>query len=134
MPGQSVDGTERFEERPDACPLCDEEKTGLDFHHWCYTPEIGCYLCSDCHAHVHGDGENIPSEDDAWKQTTVENLVQRHLETHPEMVDAEDIYERYNIPDTFRVWDSVEAALDCYDHTATDRTQEASSSDITTSE
>ena len=113
-------GTEEFKHRPYHCPLCDEEKTDLDFHHWVYKPEVGCYLCSECHVHVHGEGENIPSKDEAWKQNTVENLVQRHLKVHPKMVDAERIYERYNIPDTFRVWDSVETALDCYDDTGAD--------------
>lgn len=27
---------EIFQDRPESCPLCEERKTGLDFHHWRY--------------------------------------------------------------------------------------------------
>lgn len=48
-----------YQERPDACPLCETEQTGIDFHHWRYGEnEVGCYLCQDCHDGVHQKGAN----------------------------------------------------------------------------
>lgn len=96
--GQSTGDTDRFEERSDTCPLCGEEKTGLDFHHWVYEPEeIGCYLCRDCHTTIH-KGKGRRTKTTPWLSYCVENLVGEHLEIRPEETGIQEIAERYNLP------------------------------------
>jgi len=87
-----------FREIPDSCPLCRSSSTSrLDFHHWRYGEnKAGCYLCRDCHDHVHADGAR-PEEDPDWLLGAVENLFRWHAEQH-EDTSVAAIVERYNIP------------------------------------
>lgn len=87
-----------YRTRPDTCPLCGIDQTGLDFHHWRYGEnEIGCYLCRDCHDDVHkGDAS---TENPGWLVQCVKNLVRLHIENHGSSADVEQILERYNLPD-----------------------------------
>ena len=99
-----------YGERPDACPLCGSEQTGLDFHHWRYGEnEQGCYLCRDCHDDVHaGDaGTDNPN----WLLHCIYNLAALHAEHHgddavpleettgTESLDIHRVIDRYNLPD-----------------------------------
>lgn len=96
--------SDTYQERPDTCPLCGEEKTGLEFHHWDYDDDTGCYLCEPCHIAVHGGTEWWNATDrrrrsQTWKVDAVENLVRQHVEAHPDETTVREIVERYNIPD-----------------------------------
>ncbi len=84
--------------RPDACPLCGSEQSGLDFHHWRYgNNELGCYLCRRCHDVIHrGDAE---AKTPGWLVACVENLIDRHLEYHNDIQEVDAILSRYNLPD-----------------------------------
>lgn len=90
---------EDFEERPDACPLCGVEATGLDYHHWRYTDgaEVGCYLCRGCHDRVH-EGE-AQRENPDWLVHCVANLVEAHANHHPDELAVDAIIDRYNMTD-----------------------------------
>lgn len=86
-----------YAERPDACPLCDEEKTGLDFHHWRYgEDEQGCYLCRECHDAVH-EGKAKKSNVN-WLVHCVEKTVHHHLNKQSDVDGVDEILERYNLP------------------------------------
>lgn len=87
---------DHYRERPPACPLCEREETGLDFHHWRYGDnKIGCYLCRECHDAIHEGDARVLYVD--WLPAAVTNLVARHVELHGEAsVDA--ILDRYNLP------------------------------------
>lgn len=97
QPNQRIPESE-FRDRPDMCPLCGEVSTaGLDFHHWRYGEnKAGCYLCRDCHDHVHADGAR-PGEDTEWLMNAVENLIRYHMKYQGE-TSVTAIVERYNIP------------------------------------
>lgn len=98
-----------IKERPDECPLCGTQETGLDFHHWRYGEnEIGCYLCRDCHDAIH-DGP-ADRENPDWLVYCVEQAVQRHLE-HGGVADVAEIKSQYSMPDIDVV---VEQAIDNY--------------------
>lgn len=95
-PNQRIPEAE-FRDRPDTCPLCDDSTDGLDFHHWRYGEnKVGCYLCRDCHDHVHVDGAR-PEENPEWLMEAVENLIRNHA-NHHEDTSANTIATRYNIP------------------------------------
>jgi len=97
---------QNYGERPDACPLCGTEQTGLDFHHWQYgEDEQGCYLCRDCHDDIH---DGAKTEDPNWLVNAVENLVILHMEYHTTDPDAEQIVDRYNLTD---ITDLVELSI-----------------------
>lgn len=98
---------DNYDERPDQCPLCGTEQTGLDFHHWRYGEnEVGCYLCRDCHDDIHqGKAKTANSN---WLIHCVENLVIHHSDHHSTNPAADEILERYNLPD---VKDLVEIAI-----------------------
>ena len=102
--------------RPDACPLCGAERTGLDFHHWRYGEnERGCYLCRDCHDAVHAG--DAGTENPNWLLHCISNLVTLHVEHHIDDVGADaipnlddegaaasgvnipSIIDRYNMPE-----------------------------------
>jgi len=89
---------EGYRERPDACPLCGDAESGLDFHHWRYgEDEVGCYLCRECHDGVHrGDAS---TENPDWLVHCIKNLVELHLEPQGGEGDVGGIMERYNLPD-----------------------------------
>ncbi len=112
-----------YGERPDACPLCGSEQTGLDFHHWRYGEnEQGCYLCRTCHDDVHtGDaGTDNPN----WLLHCIGNLVALHIEyqysdgdtleesTSGDVdtggIDVRRVIDRYNLPENP---DLVETAI-----------------------
>lgn len=99
---------EGYDERPDECPLCGAEQTGLDFHHWRYGEnEVGCYLCRDCHDDIHqGKAQRSNSN---WLVHCIGNLVAQHLEYHNDEPDAEQIVDRYNLPE---VRDLVEMKIE----------------------
>lgn len=101
-------GTE-YQERPDACLLCERSETGLDFHHWRYGEnEVGCYLCRDCHDDVHR--REAKTENPGWLVPCVENLVSHHLEYHDNVDPEVDvILDRYNLPD---IGDIVSLAIE----------------------
>lgn len=85
-----------FLDEPESCPLCGEEDTELDFHHWRYGDnKQGCYLCRNCHDAVHEGGAQ-PSMSDNWLIDTVENLVGLHLEYHGNL-EKNEILSRYNV-------------------------------------
>lgn len=88
----------QYEERPDACPLCGVEQSGLDFHHWRYGEnEVGCYLCRDCHDDIHQGDAKIKNP--GWLVPCVKNPVELHLEYHPDNRDVDQIVNRYSLPD-----------------------------------
>jgi len=108
-----------YRERPDKCPLCEKEKSGLDFHHWDYDDDSGCYVCEPCHIAIHGGTEwwnahDRPARSKTWKVAAIENLVRQHIEYHSEPGTADEIVKRYNIPDDkARGWGAeVEYQLD----------------------
>ncbi|GAA0275343.1 homing endonuclease associated repeat-containing protein [Halobacterium noricense] len=94
---------DHFEERPDACPLCGSEETGLDFHHWKYADgpgddeEVGCYFCRDCHDRIHEGKAKTANTN--WLVHCVANLVAVHIENHPKETDVEAIIDRYSMTD-----------------------------------
>jgi len=96
-PNRRIPETE-FIDRPDVCPLCGESSAdGLDFHHWRYGEnKTGCYLCRECHDHVHAGGAR-PDENSRWLMQAVENLIREHSNRR-ENTTAAAIAERYNIP------------------------------------
>jgi len=100
-----MSGSDRFKERPQACPLCGEKTTGLDFHHWDYDDDTGCYLCEPCHITVHGGSDwwhtatDVRGKSNNWRIKSVENLVKKHLEHHPAENSVAGIVDRYNMPD-----------------------------------
>lgn len=99
--------------RPDTCPLCGSEQTGLDFHHWRYgEDERGCYLCRECHDAVHAGDAGTENPD--WLLHCISNLVELHIEHHQDAdldagfsdsdsdgvpVDVSSIIARYNLPE-----------------------------------
>jgi hypothetical protein len=87
-----------YDERPERCPLCMTEETGLDFHHWRYGEnEIGCYLCRECHDDIHRGKAKTSNVN--WLVHCVRNLVEQHSERHDGEPDTEEILERYRLPD-----------------------------------
>lgn len=93
---------DHFDKRPDVCPLCGGDETGLDFHHWKYgyghcEQEVGCYLCRTCHDRIHEGKAKTANSD--WLVYCVANLVEAHLEHHPGETDVDGIIERYNMTD-----------------------------------
>jgi len=89
-------GTE-YKKRPDECPLCGNEQNGLDFHHWRYGEnEVGCYLCRDCHDDVH---KGAKAANAGWLVPCIKNTVNLHFKYHNDEVDAEQILNRYNMPE-----------------------------------
>lgn len=106
----------KFSKRPDCCPLCREQKTGLEFHHWDYDDETGCYLCEPCHIAVHGGTEwwnanDRPRKSSTWIVAAIENLVQKHLEKHPDENATQEIVDKYNIPDDEKRGHGVSVAV-----------------------
>jgi hypothetical protein len=99
-----------YTERPDVCPVCGREESGLDFHHWRYgEDEIGCYLCRECHDEVHEGKANTRNV--AWLVPCIENLVEMHIANHEQHPSPKTILSRYNLPD---VEDIVEKAIEEY--------------------
>lgn len=88
-----------FDPRPDECPLCGNEASGMDFHHWRYGEiEVGCYLCRECHDAIH-EGE-ASTQNPGWLVPCVKNLAQRHIEQHGDPdPDPDAILKRYNLTD-----------------------------------
>lgn len=100
---------ENYAERPDKCPLCGSEVSGIDFHHWRYGEnELGCYLCRGCHDEIHR-GEASPDYVN-WLVNCMGNLVEEHMRHHGTDYSVDVILERYNLPN---VDDLVENAIEC---------------------
>jgi len=96
-----------FAIRPDECPLCESENGYLDFHHWRYGEnQLGVYLCRDCHDDVHGMKGKTENPD--WLVHAIQNLVEKHVDEHPDEIDTAVILKRYNLPD---VEELVDASL-----------------------
>jgi len=102
--GRAMSGS-KYRERPDNCPLCSEAVSGLDFHHWDYEDDTGCYLCEPCHIVVHGGSKwwhqatDRPGRSQTWEIDALQNLVNEHVKEHPDEATVPEIAERYNIPD-----------------------------------
>jgi len=73
------------------CPLCRSQRTDLDYHHWCYEPDVGCRLCRQCHKKIHG-GERVREQKVTaesrgyydWVYDALENLAVVEFEHHPD--------------------------------------------------
>lgn len=88
-----------YQSRPEICPLCGVERTGLDFHHWRYGEnKTGCYLCRECHDQIHAGDAGTDNPD--WLLAAIQNLANLHVENREGVTDVEigELIDRYNLP------------------------------------
>lgn len=71
------------------CPLCRDEVSSLEFHHWDYENDVGVEICRPCHEAIHGgaDGRVSIQQNRAeyhgmggWHDYALMNLIERDLE------------------------------------------------------
>lgn len=89
-----------YQDRPDTCPLCGDEDTGLDYHHWRYGEnKTGCYLCRQCHDEIHSNGARTENPD--WLLIAIKNLAEAHTEHREQSTTPKinHLIDRYNLPE-----------------------------------
>jgi len=75
----------------------------VDFHHWQYNhAEPGCYLCRDCHEHIHRGlraGLQTRASGHSWKRDTVRRLIGLCEEKGLTFDSPKEFCDHFNIPD-----------------------------------
>jgi hypothetical protein len=81
------------------CKLCNTDEVSLDFHHWDYENDYGCWLCRPCHDYIHKPIGAQPSETpgDEWIRKAVDRLLERYKEHH-HWLSERRIMKQFNIP------------------------------------
>lgn len=95
------------------CPLCRKKYESLDYHHWCYDPDVGCRFCRGCHKRIHNNQrvreQRVEAEDRGyygWIFDALERLVVAEFKHHPECrVVVESRRKHPKITHPFEDWD-----------------------------
>ena len=91
--------------RADECSCCGRGifLVQVDFHHWQYNrAEPGCYLCRDCHKHIHRGvkaGVQTRISGKSWKRDAVRRLLNLAEEKGLTFDSSEAFCDHFNIPD-----------------------------------
>jgi hypothetical protein len=102
------------------CPACGfAEKYGgyqreFDFHHWDYQNEVGCYLCRECHTHIHDEmraNEQTEETGREWQYDAVRRLLGLSGKNNLCFGSSHEFMSRFNIPEGGVAHSAVDESL-----------------------
>ena len=99
-----------FVERHPCCQLCRCGETGLEFHHWDYENDIGCYLCTECHEKIHTDSARPTEVGPVWIWLAVRNTIDRYYQIHDQVLWNDTAHNELDFPRWLigeRAWNRV---------------------------
>jgi len=90
---------------PERCVCCGatQDKAEIDFHHWRYNDEEpGCFLCRNCHSHIHRGVRASAQTRRAgwhWKRDAVRRLLDLAADHNHGFDSVDQFCKHFGIPD-----------------------------------